>query len=91
MPGRRDVPSGVHLPPFETLVDAHAHELHRFLVGLVGPTDAEDMLAAAADAGADVELHVCATAEHAASLAACPEDYAGWVLGFLELALADPG
>jgi RNA polymerase sigma factor (sigma-70 family) len=44
VPGRRDVPSGVHLPPFETLVDAHAHELHRFLVGLVGPTDAEDCL-----------------------------------------------
>ena len=27
----------VHLPPFERLVDAHARELHRFLVGLVGP------------------------------------------------------
>jgi RNA polymerase sigma factor (sigma-70 family) len=34
----------VHLPPFEELVDAHAPELHRFLVGLVGPTDAEDCL-----------------------------------------------
>lgn len=34
----------MQLPPFETLVDAHAHELHRFLVGLVGPTDAEDCL-----------------------------------------------
>lgn len=34
----------VHLPPFESLVDAHAHELHRFLVGLVGPNDAEDCL-----------------------------------------------
>jgi RNA polymerase sigma factor (sigma-70 family) len=34
----------VQLPPFETLVDAHAHELHRFLVGLVGPADAEDCL-----------------------------------------------
>lgn len=34
----------VHLPPFETLVDAHAPELHRFLVGLVGPTEAEDCL-----------------------------------------------
>ncbi len=30
------VPSSVHLPPFERLVDAHAAELHRFLVGLVG-------------------------------------------------------
>ena len=34
----------MQLPPFETLIDAHAHELHRFLVGLVGPTDAEDCL-----------------------------------------------
>jgi RNA polymerase sigma factor (sigma-70 family) len=34
----------VHLPPFETLIDGHARELHRFLVGLVGPTDAEDCL-----------------------------------------------
>jgi RNA polymerase sigma factor (sigma-70 family) len=34
----------VQLPPFETLIDAHATELHRFLVGLVGPTEAEDCL-----------------------------------------------
>jgi RNA polymerase sigma factor (sigma-70 family) len=34
----------VHLPPFETLVDAHAAELYRFLVGFVGPTEAEDCL-----------------------------------------------
>jgi RNA polymerase sigma factor (sigma-70 family) len=41
--GRR-VPSSVHLPPFERLVDAHAAELHRFLVGLVGSSEAEDCL-----------------------------------------------
>jgi len=34
----------VHLPPFETLIDDHATELHRFLVGYVGPTEAEDCL-----------------------------------------------
>ncbi len=34
----------VHLPPFELLIEAHAHELHRFLVGLVGPIEAEDCL-----------------------------------------------
>jgi RNA polymerase sigma factor (sigma-70 family) len=34
----------VHLPPFAALVDAHAPELHRFLVGCVGPWDAEDCL-----------------------------------------------
>jgi RNA polymerase sigma factor (sigma-70 family) len=38
------VPSRVHLPPFERLVDAHAAELHRFLVGLVGAAEAEDCL-----------------------------------------------
>jgi RNA polymerase sigma factor (sigma-70 family) len=34
----------VHLPPFERLVDAHAAELHRFLIGLVGSSEAEDCL-----------------------------------------------
>jgi RNA polymerase sigma factor (sigma-70 family) len=34
----------VHLPPFEQLVDDHAHELHRFLVASVGPIEAEDCL-----------------------------------------------
>ncbi|HET9879465.1 MAG TPA: RNA polymerase sigma factor [Candidatus Limnocylindria bacterium] len=34
----------MHLPPFETLIDAHATELHRFLVARVGPTEAEDCL-----------------------------------------------
>lgn len=34
----------MHLPPFEQLIDAHAAELHRFLVALVGPTDADDCL-----------------------------------------------
>lgn len=34
----------MHLPPFEALIEAHAAELYRFLVGLVGPTEAEDCL-----------------------------------------------
>jgi RNA polymerase sigma factor (sigma-70 family) len=34
----------VRLPPFQSLVDAHAAELHRFLVASVGPTEAEDCL-----------------------------------------------
>jgi len=34
----------VRLPPFQSLVDAHAAELHRFLVASIGPTDAEDCL-----------------------------------------------
>lgn len=32
------------LPPFQALVDAHVVELHRFLVGFLGPDDAEDCL-----------------------------------------------
>ena len=32
------------LPPFQRLVDDHATELHRFLVGCVGPDLAEDCL-----------------------------------------------
>jgi RNA polymerase sigma factor (sigma-70 family) len=34
----------VRLPPFQMLLDAHAAELHRFLIGLVGPTEADDCL-----------------------------------------------
>ena len=40
----RRVSPDVHLPPFEQLVHDHAHELHRFLVGSVGPIEAEDCL-----------------------------------------------
>ena len=44
MSGRPGVSTSVKLPPFEWLVEAHAAELHRFLVGCVGPTEAEDCL-----------------------------------------------
>lgn len=30
------------LPPFQALIDDHAETIHRFLVGLVGPGEAED-------------------------------------------------
>jgi RNA polymerase sigma factor (sigma-70 family) len=42
--GRRNVQYSVRLPPFQSLVDAHAGELHRFLVASVGYPDAEDCL-----------------------------------------------
>jgi RNA polymerase sigma factor (sigma-70 family) len=32
----------VSLPPFQKLLDAHGHDVHRFLVALVGRTDADD-------------------------------------------------
>lgn len=34
----------MRLPPFQTLIDAHATELHRFLAASVGPTEADDCL-----------------------------------------------
>ncbi|MDQ4124829.1 MAG: RNA polymerase sigma factor, partial [Actinomycetota bacterium] len=30
------------LPPFQVLLDSYKDDVHRFLVGLVGPTDADD-------------------------------------------------
>src|SRR5918992_545719 len=42
--GRCERSISVQLPPFDTLIDAHAAELHRFLVASVGPTEAEDCL-----------------------------------------------
>ena len=39
---RRRVPSSVKLPPFQTLLDAHGPDIHRFLVASVGPLDADD-------------------------------------------------
>jgi len=32
----------VRLPPFQTLLDAHGRDVHRFLVASVGPIDADD-------------------------------------------------
>jgi RNA polymerase sigma factor (sigma-70 family) len=32
----------VNLPPFQQLLDAHARDVHRFLVASVGPHDADD-------------------------------------------------
>jgi RNA polymerase sigma factor (sigma-70 family) len=39
---RRPVPSPVRLPPFQTLLDAHGSDVHRFLVASVGRIDADD-------------------------------------------------
>ena len=56
----------------------------------IGPTDAQDLAAAAAEAGSPTELQVCEPAGHAQSPEVCPEDYAAWVLGFLERVLGPP-
>ena len=39
---RGRVPSSVRLPPFQTLLDAHGRDVHRFLVASVGRLDADD-------------------------------------------------
>ena len=59
--------------------------------GSIGRGDADALLEAAAAGGSPAELHVCPDAGHAASNEACPEDYAAWVLGFLERTLAPAG
>lgn len=52
--------------------------------GSIGPTDATELAAAAESAGSPTELRVCEAAGHARSPEVCGEDYAAWVLGFLE-------
>src|ERR1700689_3917360 len=37
-----DVSSSVRLPPFQSLLDAHSRDVHRFLIASVGPMDADD-------------------------------------------------
>lgn len=39
---RRGVDSPVPIPPFQTLLDAHARDVHRFLVATVGSVEADD-------------------------------------------------
>jgi RNA polymerase sigma factor (sigma-70 family) len=39
---KRGVSSAVNLPPFQTLLDAHGRDVHRFLVATVGRSDADD-------------------------------------------------
>lgn len=57
----------------------------------LGADDAQDLLRAAEDSGSAVTLHVCPGAGHAGTPDACPEEYGGWVLGFLERHLDPPG
>ena len=53
----------------------------------IGPNDADDLLAAAREGGADVKLRVCDAAGHAGAPDACARDYREWVLGFFADAL----
>jgi pimeloyl-ACP methyl ester carboxylesterase len=50
----------------------------------IGPNDAQDLVAAAEEAGSPVEVEICAVAGHGDVPEQCPDDYADWMLGFLE-------
>jgi pimeloyl-ACP methyl ester carboxylesterase len=55
----------------------------------IGPTDGQDLLAAARDGNSpSAELKVCDGADHGAALETCSGRYGDWVLGFLERSLA---
>lgn len=55
--------------------------------GSIGPDPGERLLGAARDAGVDARLETCEAAGHAGVMEACPDEYAAWVLGFLDSAL----
>jgi len=65
--------------------------IHAGADGSIGRDDAELLRAAAEEAGSPTELHVCPDAEHSRANETCAEDYAAWVLGFLERVLAPAG
>ncbi len=54
---------------------------------LVRPGDAAELMSAAPDHGAHVELKTCAAAAHGGSVDTCSAEYAQWVLGFLQRSL----
>jgi pimeloyl-ACP methyl ester carboxylesterase len=56
---------------------------------VIGPTDGQDLLAAAREGGrASAELRVCKSAGHGGAIHSCSGAYRDWVLGFLERSLA---
>ena len=57
----------------------------------MGPDDARKLRDAAEEAGSPAELEICESAGHAGSAETCAEQYAAWVLGFLDRALAPAG
>ena len=83
-----DVSSADPVQSVERLDDRPVLIIHAGADSSIGPNDADELLAAATVAGTPAVLEVCAGAPHAQSRDTCPEDYAGWVLGFLERVLA---
>jgi pimeloyl-ACP methyl ester carboxylesterase len=54
----------------------------------IDPTSADQLAAAAAEAGVRADVHICAGAGHSRLLEVCPDDYRAWVLGFLAQTLS---
>jgi uncharacterized protein len=57
----------------------------------IGPSDAQDMVDAAEEAGSPVTLEVCPTGGHGDVPDQCPGEYPGWVLGFLDRTIGAGG
>lgn len=57
----------------------------------IGPNDAQDLVAAAEEAGSPVEVEICAAGGHGDVPEQCPGDYVNWVLGFLERTIGTGG
>lgn len=77
--------------PLQTIVrlnDRPVLIIHAGADTSLGADDGDQLEAAATEAGSPAELHVCAEAGHAQSDQTCAEEYAGWVLGFLQRVLA---
>ena len=83
-----DVSSADPIQAVERLDDRPLLLIHGGQDRSIGPGAADELLAAATAAGSPAELHVCADAVHAKSYSTCAEEYAGWVLGFLQRVLA---
>ena len=49
----------------------------------IDPGSAQELVDAATKRGVSTEMHICPGGQHSQLLEACPDDYRGWVLGFL--------
>jgi uncharacterized protein len=82
-----DVSSADPVQGVERLDDRPVLFIHGGGDTAVGPGAADHLLSAATEAGSPAELQVCPAGGHGDCDKACPEDYPGWVLGFLERVL----
>ena len=83
-----DVSSADPIQTIERLDDRPVLVIHGGADTSIGADDADELAAAATAAGSPVEIYICRDAPHAQSDEVCAEDYAGWVLGFLQRVLA---